>query len=423
MHDRDNAKPTVTDKSRAAARTPALDAPTPQLAPTSPQSLLALQRTAGNAAVVQMLRQTAHLQEQHQHGAGCGHQATGQPSVQRSAVHDVLRSGGRPLSGTTRADMEARLGADFSDVRIHDDSAAKASAAEVGARAYTSGNHVVIGDGGADRHTLAHELTHVIQQRQGPVAGADNGAGLKVSDPSDRFEREAEANATLALSRPAPMPATGHDHGHEHGPGHAAPAGAQVQRAEGDEPQLSINRGSMNEGTYVYKGGAIKAADFATVAKAQAGRRGDDWHACYFGSEVNVSLGYMVPTDDQIEEHMASGKRQMPDIGLTLLAARLTKSLTVLDITGPAADSETMSGAAKASLIKQQLGIPEGTTLMEWAAAKQCVVRMNSAQNATSKEIIVPWALVTKYFEAVTASEQPTWNGRDMKYEGGSHTP
>jgi hypothetical protein len=51
----------------------------------------------------------------------------------------------------------------------------------------------VIGDGGADRHTLAHELTHVIQQRQGPVAGADNGAGLKVSDPSDRFEREAEA--------------------------------------------------------------------------------------------------------------------------------------------------------------------------------------------------------------------------------------
>ncbi len=100
--------------------------------------------------------------------------------------------------------MENRLGADFSDVRIHDDSAAKASAAEVGARAYTSGSHVVIGDGGGDKRTLAHELTHVIQQRQGPVAGADNGSGLKVSDPSDRFEREAEANAARAMVGSAP---------------------------------------------------------------------------------------------------------------------------------------------------------------------------------------------------------------------------
>ncbi len=105
------------------------------------------------------------------------------------------------MDDATRADMEARLGADFSDVRIHNDSAAKASAAEVGARAYTSGNHVIIGEGGGDKHTLAHELTHVIQQRSGPVAGTVNGSGLKVSDPSDRFEREAEANATRALQR------------------------------------------------------------------------------------------------------------------------------------------------------------------------------------------------------------------------------
>ncbi|MET9366008.1 DUF4157 domain-containing protein [Streptomyces sp. NPDC006632] len=185
-----------------------------------PQSLLSLQGSAGNAAVVQMLRRAGHPgaqdraaeQERHQHGAGCGHQQAERPSVQRaagpqvqrSAVHDVLRTGGRPLDSTTRSDMESRLGADFSDVRVHNDSAAKASAAEVGARAYTSGSHVVIGDGGADKHTLAHELTHVIQQRQGPVAGTDNGSGLKVSDPSDRFEREAEANATRVMSSPAP---------------------------------------------------------------------------------------------------------------------------------------------------------------------------------------------------------------------------
>ncbi|MFG3285204.1 DUF4157 domain-containing protein [Streptomyces sp. NPDC048111] len=165
----------------------------------------ALQGRAGNAAVVQLLRASGHswAQDEHQHSAACGHQQAEQPAVQRSAVHDVLRTAGRPLDEATRSDMEGRLGADFSDVRIHNDSAAKASAAEVGARAYTSGSHVVIGDGGADQHTLAHELTHVIQQRQGPVAGTDNGGGLKVSDPSDRFEREAEANAHRAMAAPA----------------------------------------------------------------------------------------------------------------------------------------------------------------------------------------------------------------------------
>ncbi|MFD0078534.1 DUF4157 domain-containing protein [Streptomyces sp. NPDC127166] len=178
-------------------------------APLPASEALDIQRTAGNSTLVQLLRQAGHpwAQEQHQHSAGCGHQLNTraeQPAVQRSAVHDVLRTSGRPLDDATRTDMESRLGADFSDVRVHDDSAARASAAEVGARAYTSGNHVVIGEGGADKHTLAHELTHVIQQRQGPVAGADNGDGLKVSDPSDRYEREAEANATRVMSGPTP---------------------------------------------------------------------------------------------------------------------------------------------------------------------------------------------------------------------------
>ncbi|MFD7582753.1 DUF4157 domain-containing protein [Kitasatospora sp. NPDC059817] len=170
--DSDDKAHTPSTSSPASARTPA-------------PALLGLQASVGNAAVVQRL------------------QRAGQVQRSGTAVHDVLRSGGRSLDGATRADMESRLGADFSDVRIHDDSAARSSAAEIGARAYTSGNHVVIGDGGGDRHTLAHELTHVLQQRQGPVAGSDNGSGLSVSDPSDRFEREAEANARRVLSGPA----------------------------------------------------------------------------------------------------------------------------------------------------------------------------------------------------------------------------
>lgn len=196
MHAEDQARAAGARKGKAPASQPQATTRTP---------LLALQSAIGNAAVVQMLRRAGHpgAQEQHQHGTDGNHQQTEHP-VQRSAVHDVLRAGGRPLDDDTRTEMEARLGADFSDVRIHTDSTARASAAEIGARAYTSGDHVVIGDGGADKHTLAHELTHVIQQRSGPVAGTDHGDGLTVSDPNDRFERAAEANARQVTSGAQP---------------------------------------------------------------------------------------------------------------------------------------------------------------------------------------------------------------------------
>jgi hypothetical protein len=123
-------------------------------------------------------------------------------TVPARPIQDVLRGLGQPLAAPLKEEMEARLGADFSDVRVHTDGAARASAAEVGARAYTCGSHVVIGDGGADKHTLAHELTHVIQQRQGPVAGTDHGNGLKVSHPSDHDEKAAEANAARVMRAP-----------------------------------------------------------------------------------------------------------------------------------------------------------------------------------------------------------------------------
>ncbi|MFG2910301.1 DUF4157 domain-containing protein [Kitasatospora sp. NPDC048286] len=200
----------------------------------TPGKLLELQRTTGNAAVVRMLQRNRHRQ------------GDAEP-VQLSAVHEVLRAPGKPLDGTLRREMESRLGADFSDVRLHTGSAARASAAEVGARAYTSGSHVVIGDGGGDKHTLAHELTHVIQQRQGPVAGTDNGSGLSISHPGDRFEREAEANAHRVMSR-RPEPGDRDTHGDRGTHGAARGDGATaVQRfAEVDTEELGPVRVSQS---------------------------------------------------------------------------------------------------------------------------------------------------------------------------------
>ena len=98
--------------------------------------------------------------------------------------------------------MQTRLGADFSRVRVHTDAAARASAADLGARAYTSGPHVVIGDGGADHHTPSLTNSPTSSSRPGPAAGTDHGSGLKVSDPSDRDEKAAEVNAAQVVRGP-----------------------------------------------------------------------------------------------------------------------------------------------------------------------------------------------------------------------------
>lgn len=160
--------------------------------------LLDLQRTAGNAATEELI--------------------TGQ-QPQRSPVLNLLGSStGSPLTEPVRTEMEARMGQDFSGVRVHTGGAASESATSVQARAYTVGEDIVFGSGGYSpdsehgRTLLAHELTHVVQQRSGPVAGTEVGGGIKVSDPSDRFEQEAERNAHTVMAQPAPQTAeaTGH---------------------------------------------------------------------------------------------------------------------------------------------------------------------------------------------------------------------
>ena len=87
-----------------------------------------------------------------------------------SAVHEVLRSPGKPLDSATCAFIEPRFGYDFSPVRVHTDRKAAESAGQVNALAYTVGHDIVFGDGQyapasiSGRRLLLHELTHVLQQ-------------------------------------------------------------------------------------------------------------------------------------------------------------------------------------------------------------------------------------------------------------------
>jgi hypothetical protein len=83
---------------------------------------------------------------------------------------------------------------DFSDVRIHKDSA---SAVKLGALAYTRGNDIHFAPGQYKPHTtmgkkiINHELGHVIQQRMGVVRPTTSIEGLPVND-NQGLENEAD---------------------------------------------------------------------------------------------------------------------------------------------------------------------------------------------------------------------------------------
>lgn len=85
-------------------------------------------------------------------------------------VEALTRTPGEDLPGGVRDPLEHRFGARFSGVRVHRDDAAARSARSIGARAYTTGHHIVFGEGEYAPHTdrglhlLAHELAHVVQQ-------------------------------------------------------------------------------------------------------------------------------------------------------------------------------------------------------------------------------------------------------------------
>jgi hypothetical protein len=220
-----------------------------------PGGLLHLQQAAGNAGVTHMVAQRRARDD--------GERSDDEPSP----VHDVVASKRSPLDPDTRTEMEAAVGHDFGDVEVHTDGRAAGSARAVQAHAYTVGNHVVFGEGRyrpetpEGRHTLAHELTHVVQQRQGPVDGTPAGGGIALSHPGDRFEREAEsvarnvssgsATAPAGPEAPAPGPAPTEVQRQE------APAtdGTPVQRqdAEQDEEEEEMPVSKLDQGVDVQR--------------------------------------------------------------------------------------------------------------------------------------------------------------------------
>lgn len=97
-------------------------------------------------------------------------QAKGRVHSVQAASDAVENPGaGVPLRPDVRQRLETGIGADFGDVRVHQDEQAQSAAAAINARAFTHKNNIWLGAGQSqsDIRLMAHEATHVVQQRGG----------------------------------------------------------------------------------------------------------------------------------------------------------------------------------------------------------------------------------------------------------------
>jgi hypothetical protein len=119
------------------------------------------------------------------------------------------RSGGQALDSNVQAKMSEGTGQDFSDVKVHTGSESHALNEQLSAKAFTTGSDIFFRAGAYDpgssggQELLAHELTHVVQQRSGSVGSG--GSGITVNAPGDSYEQEADSVAKSVMSaQPTP---------------------------------------------------------------------------------------------------------------------------------------------------------------------------------------------------------------------------
>ena len=119
----------------------------------------------------------------------------------------VQSSYGSPLPGAVALSMSHALGYDVTDTFVHNDAAAAAASAAIGARAFTLHGEVYFGSGEYAPHTregqwlLAHELAHVGQQKgTGPHEHHVTPIGLL--PPASGTLNESLRGALSAMAKP-----------------------------------------------------------------------------------------------------------------------------------------------------------------------------------------------------------------------------
>ena len=130
-----------------------------------------LQTKLSSTAEPLIQRQTEDEEEETLQAKGQGTTETIATDTIQRTLHSLKGSGQR-LPTSVRSFFEPRFGVDFSHVRVHTDSTAARLSRQLNAEAFTYGRDIYFGEGrynpstASGKRLLAHELTHVMQQRK-----------------------------------------------------------------------------------------------------------------------------------------------------------------------------------------------------------------------------------------------------------------
>jgi hypothetical protein len=150
--------------------------------------------------------------------------AGGSATMADTAAHAIRNRGaGEPLDPATRQALEGSMGADLSQVRVHQDSAADEATRGLKARAFTNDNHIWLrpGESQNDLGLMAHEATHVVQQRAAPAraVAAPQPAGRSDAGGGSRVQRQPATAGAKPTAPAAPGTTPAPKAGEEVAPG------------------------------------------------------------------------------------------------------------------------------------------------------------------------------------------------------------
>ena len=144
------------------------------------------------------------IQRQEEEEAQTKREFTAEQSEDFERKLEVSKNSGEKLQGEVKLEMEAKIGADFSNIRVHTGPVADELSKDIGALAFAIGNHVYFKEGQFNpeskegRHLLAHELTHTVQQGAAGKDEAPAQAAKGISRQTKILEEETEEEAEVS---------------------------------------------------------------------------------------------------------------------------------------------------------------------------------------------------------------------------------
>jgi hypothetical protein len=188
-----------------------------------------------------------------------------------------------------RAELESSLGHDLTGVQAHVGGAAETAAADMGAEAFATGDHVVL-PANPSLHTVAHEVAHVVQQR--------DGVQLKggVGEVGDAYERQADEVADRVVKRER-----------------IAPSGNAGSQAATDSVQLKAE----GSATSTVPDGGLPDSEAAIAGEGAEGEGGGGVSVTVtwigkFGGDLSAKLTIEGTNDDIVRPKKAKKKWAPP---------------------------------------------------------------------------------------------------------------